>query len=298
MAGFFNAIPKHGDTHVGAGKKASFSGVIYSGEDEYSYVISAENAGSIGNSVVLQFDGVLSVGDAIGNWNADNENNTISLVSGDPNIVPNDGAEILFTGGTNAGNDNINFASIGVGENLLVEPDAQAAVKIKADKTFFGTKDGQYGLLVEKIGAGVLGQDNTLISFTGVNEAITQYRDILFTTGYFSQLILTTNGNVGIGIPSPQSSLDVKGSIQFSDNNNSTKKVLLNASLVSSETTVTLSSPNLSGTLLLDTLLITSATAPTSATASGIAGEIRADSDYVYICTATDTWKRTSVTGW
>ena len=38
--------------------------------------------------------------------------------------------------------------------------------------------------------------------------------------------------------------------------------------------------------------------APASATSTGTAGEIRYDSDYVYICIATDTWKRAALSTW
>jgi hypothetical protein len=39
-------------------------------------------------------------------------------------------------------------------------------------------------------------------------------------------------------------------------------------------------------------------TAPASATATGTAGDIRYDADYIYICTATNTWKRAAITTW
>jgi hypothetical protein len=37
---------------------------------------------------------------------------------------------------------------------------------------------------------------------------------------------------------------------------------------------------------------------PASATATGVVGEIAWDADYIYICTATDTWKRSAITTW
>jgi len=39
-------------------------------------------------------------------------------------------------------------------------------------------------------------------------------------------------------------------------------------------------------------------TAPSSATDTGTAGEIRICSDYIYVCIATDTWVRTALTTW
>ena len=50
------------------------------------------------------------------------------------------------------------------------------------------------------------------------------------------------------------------------------------------------------GTLLAQHRLV--GTAPASATATGTAGDIRYDASYIYICTATDTWKRAAITTW
>jgi hypothetical protein len=39
-------------------------------------------------------------------------------------------------------------------------------------------------------------------------------------------------------------------------------------------------------------------TAPATATSTGIAGDVRYDASYIYICTATNTWKRALLTTW
>ena len=39
-------------------------------------------------------------------------------------------------------------------------------------------------------------------------------------------------------------------------------------------------------------------TAPASASATGTTGEIRIDANYIYICTATNTWKRVAIATW
>lgn len=39
-------------------------------------------------------------------------------------------------------------------------------------------------------------------------------------------------------------------------------------------------------------------TAPASAGATGTAGQIKIDADYIYICTATNTWKRVAIATW
>jgi|TARA_R100000081_G_C4765855_1_gene142696 hypothetical protein len=38
--------------------------------------------------------------------------------------------------------------------------------------------------------------------------------------------------------------------------------------------------------------------APASATASGVTGQIATDANYIYVCTATDTWKRVAISTW
>lgn len=41
-----------------------------------------------------------------------------------------------------------------------------------------------------------------------------------------------------------------------------------------------------------------SSSVPANSTANGVAGTIRYDSSYVYICTATNTWKRAALSTW
>jgi len=45
-------------------------------------------------------------------------------------------------------------------------------------------------------------------------------------------------------------------------------------------------------------LYLETASAPTTASDTGTAGEVRWDSSYAYICTATDTWKRAAISTW
>ncbi len=50
------------------------------------------------------------------------------------------------------------------------------------------------------------------------------------------------------------------------------------------------------GTLIAQHRLV--GTAPASASATGTAGDIRYDADYIYVCTATNTWKRAALATW
>lgn len=44
--------------------------------------------------------------------------------------------------------------------------------------------------------------------------------------------------------------------------------------------------------------VVMSPTPPSSSTSTGTVGEITFDSDYVYVCIATNTWKRTHLSSW
>ena len=46
------------------------------------------------------------------------------------------------------------------------------------------------------------------------------------------------------------------------------------------------------------TMVLPNTTTPTTATSTGRKGEVRYDSDYLYICVATNTWKRTALSTW
>ncbi len=45
-------------------------------------------------------------------------------------------------------------------------------------------------------------------------------------------------------------------------------------------------------------LRVSTSNSPASATATGASGMIRWDANYIYVCTATDTWKRVAIATW
>jgi hypothetical protein len=53
-----------------------------------------------------------------------------------------------------------------------------------------------------------------------------------------------------------------------------------------------------SGYANFEALLRAQGTAPATAGATGTAGDIRYDADYIYVCTATNTWKRAAIATW
>jgi len=48
----------------------------------------------------------------------------------------------------------------------------------------------------------------------------------------------------------------------------------------------------------LEANLITLTSAPSTASSTGVAGQIAYDSGHVYICVATNTWKRATLSTW
>lgn len=58
------------------------------------------------------------------------------------------------------------------------------------------------------------------------------------------------------------------------------------------------SNTNNGAKLQVNGLITQSLTTPASASATGVAGTITADANYVYVCTATNTWKRVAIATW
>lgn len=51
-------------------------------------------------------------------------------------------------------------------------------------------------------------------------------------------------------------------------------------------------------TLDADRVIITNSVTPASSAAAGVAGTVCWDASFIYVCTATNTWKRTAITTW
>jgi hypothetical protein len=90
-----------------------------------------------------------------------------------------------------------------------------------------------------------------------------QVRNNTTNTSLTTAVHIKSTGNIGIGTLTPAQRLDVVG--------------------IAQATQFKLSALN---------------TAPASSSAAGTVGEIRVDASYIYICTATNTWKRSAITTW
>jgi hypothetical protein len=93
-------------------------------------------------------------------------------------------------------------------------------------------------------------------------------------------------------------SADYAGYLQFSVNN--AVGTMLEAMRINNAGRVGIgtSSPTTLLDVNSDTVRLRTARTPASATATGTAGEICWDANYIYVCTATDTWRRTALSSW
>jgi hypothetical protein len=88
------------------------------------------------------------------------------------------------------------------------------------------------------------------------------------------------------------------------ENGGSNEVVIGDYATGSGTNTVTLGNNNITKTVLKGAVSAKSYkldalnTAPTSSTDTGNLGEIRVTADYIYVCTATNTWVRSALTTW
>jgi len=145
-------------------------------------------------------------------------------------------------------------------------------------------------------------------TFTGVvNGALngtlgaTTPASIVGTTGTFSSSLQNTGDFTNV-TPAATANAAVFGAITGLSNgyriaSDASNDIVYTWSDGAGNTVITLSA---SGNLILASgqLNISTTSTPASAAAAGTTGDIAWDSSYVYVCTATNTWKRTAIATW
>lgn len=90
----------------------------------------------------------------------------------------------------------------------------------------------------------------------------------------------------------------------MADNSKKISELPTAANVASTDRILVLRSPSANASVRtvpfsdLSANLIISNSAPANANSTGLAGTIRYDSSYVYVCVANNTWKRAAISSW
>lgn len=90
----------------------------------------------------------------------------------------------------------------------------------------------------------------------------------------------------------------------MTDNSLKVSQLPTAANVAASDRVVILRNPSESPSLrtvnvdIFSANLIISNTVPANSTSNGITGTITRDNNYIYVCVANNTWKRTELSGW
>jgi hypothetical protein len=142
--------------------------------------------------------------------------------------------------------------------------------------------------------------DNTVRWQVGTNQAVGAGLEINRGAGTNNAVYIDTSNRVGIGTTGPGSALEINAAAATSPfiAKINTAEV---ARVDSSGRLLVGASADSGGALLQvngDRIRVATAKTPASAADTGTAGEICWDADYIYVCTATNTWKRSAIATW
>lgn len=290
--------------------------VVQGGENTSKYLIKANDSG--GNEVFnLSTGGDMVLDGKIG----------LRYLSGHPNESSNKG--LLYT--TEDGEDLYYMDSDG--KKVKLNSKITNYWSKEGNNVYLGTKYNNVGIgtktptqKLEIKDGNLMLSDAFYLMFGDTSTRIysgSGVSDLRFDTGGVRRMILESSGNVGIGGTPSSSRLFVDGSISVSRNNavgfrgnigdafgeyiysstgmdlrfltaNNTRLTILNGGNIGIGTT----SPTEKLDINSDTVRLRTDRTISSSTEPCSKGEISWDSDSVYVCVGTDTWKKSSLSSW
>lgn len=165
------------------------------------------------------------------------------------------------------------------------------------------------------LGAGTLSANTTGNNNIGIgnynSRSCTTGNNLVAIGGFALDNITTSNNDIGIGFSAGRFIADGSIANQTSSNsiyigyntkasaNGDINEIVIGYDAIGNgSNTATLGNSSITKTFLRGTLNVASTVAPALASSTGILGDIAFDSNYIYVCTATNTWKRASIATW
>lgn len=243
-------------------------------------------------------------------------------------FAPNDG-RMYFTGNTlflsTTGNDtkilqvNNDVSALGI-VNIFLDPDKHGGLSVDKNNgdtmvKFRGREDDHSYINNLYVSVGRSGKSQAAggtidgARFTVADGARDPFIDLGDANNFQMHVVSNKDlGNTGVGIAftneAANKDVSVGGAFVFEKTGNGPKSdfhAYLNAStadLAVPSEWMWIDSDDLLPRFTSNGIVIETSQTPATAGADGVAGEIAWDSDYIYVCVATDTWKRVGISTW
>ena len=180
-----------------------------------------------------------------------------------------------------------------IADTLTLSKPSGTALSVSAGAVYFASNLDVYGLH-HQWGALTVEGITTLNAALDVNSTADISDTLTLSKASGTGLSVTSNATIG-GILTVTGAIDANSTADIADTL-TLSKASGNGLEVTSNILVG-GSVAAFGTLAGNSLNIAQST-PASASATGITGTIAIDANYIYVCTATDTWKRVAIATW
>lgn len=203
-------------------------------------------------------------------------------------------------------NDTDSLWEHSLAENLVPSASTtQKGLVTIGNQVFGGIKTFDNDLIVNGINVGRGGSNTSvLMGLNALSNNILGIGNVAI--GSNALLNATGNNNVAIGLNALQGNTGGGDNIAIGQGTstlgitNTNSIVIGNGATGLGNNTTVLGTTSTTTTGLYGNIRLVSgmATAPASATATGVLGDVRVTGDFIYVCIATNTWRRTALTNW